>query len=613
MENENTQNERLKILSSLSEREKKVLNREAIASCVQQKLAYPYSILIGLLNINYENEMKDALRLWGVNKGSLIDIIEEQKSIPIEKIIEYSKLILEGFLALYPHLESMIDLNANEQNIDIIEGVVCKNQDPNQKIYPSFEIPLNYIFDTESNNPPLAIVSKEYYEELKTNINRFVSNHNNEFDMLDIVKDAYAKGASDIHILFSNTEKELYTVRFKIFGNSIVQKKYTMSGERFHAFRQKVFTKITKDTGVGFDPNLYNVEQGGIMLYGNLKLDVRVQTLPKGKNKILAIIGRILKRGGKTGNLSSLVGYDANFMRILKDLTWTSSGLVIITGVTDSGKSTLLTHFTSEIPDHRIVGTIEDPIEYVLDKSNIVQSQMFEDTQAKKGEKKVEMQGIDYVRAWKRSALDVGVLGELRESEGNALASALVSIVKAGSLGLTTVHINSAFDVPNALVTTYGVKKEVVSNILKMIINQTLVQKLCDKCKIEDTEYQNAKKLKELYERKAINFAYTKDLEEFIENGHRMQPTYLKNEKGCRHCNYQGISGRTPIYEYLNYNVEVAQELGSDFLNLSNYDIEKKFCEKGDIFAKNKLTVFMEKLVQGEIDTSMDVVSKALL
>jgi len=82
MENENTQNERLKILSSLSEREKKVLNREAIASCVQQKLAYPYSILIGLLNINYENEMKDALRLWGVNKGSLIDIIEEQKKYP---------------------------------------------------------------------------------------------------------------------------------------------------------------------------------------------------------------------------------------------------------------------------------------------------------------------------------------------------------------------------------------------------------------------------------------------------------------------------------------------------------------------------------------------------
>ncbi|MFQ5539360.1 MAG: PilT/PilU family type 4a pilus ATPase [Candidatus Binatia bacterium] len=131
-----------------------------------------------------------------------------------------------------------------------------------------------------------------------------------------------------------------------------------------------------------------------------------------------------------------IVPLDAlGFPYIIKDITMTKRGLVLVVGATGSGKSTTL----AAMIDHRNVNeaghiiSVEDPIEFVHKhkKSIVTQREIGFDT-------------FSYANALKntmRQAPDVILIGEIRDTE---TMEAAITFSETGHLCLGTLHSNNA-------------------------------------------------------------------------------------------------------------------------------------------------------------------------
>lgn len=120
---------------------------------------------------------------------------------------------------------------------------------------------------------------------------------------------------------------------------------------------------------------------------------------------------------------------------ILKDITMTKRGLVLVVGATGSGKSTTLAamidHRNSSEAGHII--TIEDPIEFVHrhKQSIVTQREVGTDTQTFQAALKNTL----------RQAPDVILIGEIRDTE---TMEAAITFAETGHLCLGTLHSNNA-------------------------------------------------------------------------------------------------------------------------------------------------------------------------
>jgi len=126
---------------------------------------------------------------------------------------------------------------------------------------------------------------------------------------------------------------------------------------------------------------------------------------------------------------------DLKVPAVLKDVTMTKRGLVIMVGGTGSGKSTTLAAmigYRNENSYGHII-TIEDPIEYVHPHRNCVVTQ-----------REVGVDTDSWEAALKntlRQAPDVILIGEIRERETMEHA---IAFAETGHLCMATLHANSA-------------------------------------------------------------------------------------------------------------------------------------------------------------------------
>ncbi|MFC1865544.1 type IV pilus twitching motility protein PilT [Chloroflexota bacterium] len=121
--------------------------------------------------------------------------------------------------------------------------------------------------------------------------------------------------------------------------------------------------------------------------------------------------------------------------QIFKNLVREPRGLILVSGPTDSGKTTTLAamiHHLNNVGGYHIV-TIEDPIEYVHERVNsaITQRQLGKHTHS-------FSQALRHVL---RQSPDVIMVGEMRDFD---TAAAVLSIAEAGHLVLSTGHAPSA-------------------------------------------------------------------------------------------------------------------------------------------------------------------------
>ncbi len=124
-----------------------------------------------------------------------------------------------------------------------------------------------------------------------------------------------------------------------------------------------------------------------------------------------------------------------NLPRVLKDVSMTKRGLVIMVGATGSGKSTSLAamvDYRNENSYGHII-TIEDPVEFVHSHKNCIVTQ-----------REVGLDTEDWFSALKntlRQAPDVILMGEIRDRETMEHA---VAFAETGHLCMATLHANSA-------------------------------------------------------------------------------------------------------------------------------------------------------------------------
>ncbi|MGF1571977.1 MAG: GspE/PulE family protein [Sumerlaeia bacterium] len=320
-----------------------------------------------------------------------------------------------------------------------------------------------------------------------------------------IFKQAVHDRASDIHI---EPEKNHVAIRFRIDG--VCQEVPSPPKRWQNAIISRLKVLSNMDLAEKRIP-----QDGRIKLnLPDKKLDLRVSLLPAIHGE--SIVMRILDQSSVILGLED-VGFLPDNIRIFNELIRTPTGVILMTGPTGSGKTTTLYSALSVLntAETKII-TIENPVEYMLDGVNQVQTN--------------EEIGLDFktgLRSMLRQSPDVILVGEIRDLETAEIA---VRAALTGHLVFSTLHTNDAPSATSRL-SDMGVKPFLVASSIQAVIAQRLLRRLCIHCK--RMEHMDIT---------AVEGVGPTDEE--LENG---IDAYLPT--GCDRCSGSGYKGRTAIHE----------------------------------------------------------------
>ncbi len=160
-------------------------------------------------------------------------------------------------------------------------------------------------------------------------------------------------------------------------------------------------------------------------------------------------------------------------VNVLKQISSESRGLVLVTGITGSGKSTTLAALINEMNINRQahIVTVEDPIEFVHPdkKSSITQREVGLDTDSFKS-------ALKYVL---RQDPDIILIGEMRDVE---TVQAAITAAETGHLVLSTLHTMDTIQTIERILDFFPPSQQLqiklqLSSTLRAVISQRLVQK----------------------------------------------------------------------------------------------------------------------------------------
>lgn len=245
--------------------------------------------------------------------------------------------------------------------------------------------------------------------------------------------------------------------------------------------------------------------------------DIRFSTLPTIFGE--KIVMRLLNKSAQEYKLVEL-GFDEEELGTFNGLIEQPHGIVLITGPTGSGKSTTLIASLSKLATENVnVVTIEDPVEYQLDKINQVHVNP-----------KVGLTFASGLRTVVRQDPDIIMVGEIRDGETADLA---VNAALTGHLVFSTLHTN---DAPGAVprLENLGVPPYLINASVIGIMAQRLVRKLCPHCKVASEATEE--------ELSYMHGAYD-------ESQYEDRPPLLYHPGGCKFCKHVGYTGRIGIFE----------------------------------------------------------------
>ena len=262
--------------------------------------------------------------------------------------------------------------------------------------------------------------------------------------------------ASDIHV--ESTASGL-RVRFRLDG--VLRDAQTL-GKPFQA---AVLSRIKVLAGLDIAERRLPQDGRVRVRVGDRDVDVRVSTLPALHGE--SIVLRLLDGGSSTRTLTTL-GIAEDIHSRFTALLARSSGLVLVTGPTGSGKTTTLYAALSarSVPGIKVV-TVEDPVEYRLEGI----TQLPVNTKAGFG-------FANALRAILRHDPDVILVGEMRDTETAEIA---VQAALTGHLVLSTLHTTDAASAITRL-TEMGIAPYLVAATLQGVLAQRLVRTLCEHC-----------------------------------------------------------------------------------------------------------------------------------
>ena len=271
-----------------------------------------------------------------------------------------------------------------------------------------------------------------------------------------IFLEAISKRTSDIHI---ESGSDAAIIRYRIDGLLVTAK--SISHERAIAVSARL--KILANLNV-LESRL--PQEGHIDIKTeNYQLDVRVSIVPAVWGE--SIVLRLLNRSDTPFSINSL-GFSAGHIKHLKNILDITSGLILVTGPTGSGKTTTLAALLKEldIKSTKII-SIEDPVEYRI--PGITQIQVREE---------LTLGFNALLRRVFRQDPDVIMIGEIRDGETAELA---IRAALTGHLVFATLHTNNSLEAVYRL-QNMGIPGYMTVAVLKTVIAQRLVRKICGQC-----------------------------------------------------------------------------------------------------------------------------------
>jgi general secretion pathway protein E len=229
---------------------------------------------------------------------------------------------------------------------------------------------------------------------------------------------------------------------------------------------------------------------------GSRVIDLRIASMPASNGE--RIVVRLLDKSARLYTLPEL-GMDDHSLQAFRQAISVEHGLILVTGPTGSGKSTTLYAALQELDTtKRNAVTLEDPIEYQLDKVSQTQINL------KKG-----MTFASGLRSVLRQDPDIIMVGEIRDAETALMA---VQAALTGHLVFSTLHTNDAASAVTRML-DLGIEPYLLASSLVSVLAQRLVRRVCPSCNSANSE--------------------------------------SKQTQGCDSCRQTGYKGRLGIYELM--------------------------------------------------------------
>ncbi|HYC83173.1 MAG TPA: GspE/PulE family protein [Candidatus Paceibacterota bacterium] len=280
-----------------------------------------------------------------------------------------------------------------------------------------------------------------------------------------LLSHANLQKASDIHI--EPYENEV-VIRYRIDGllhDAMILPKETAAGI---TARIKVLANLRLDEKRLPQDGRFKIDAK------DMKVSFRVSTLPTYFGE--KIVMRLLPDSTKGFSLEA-GGFHGEGLERIHQATRQSTGMILVTGPTGSGKTTTLYTILEILntPDVNI-STVEDPIEYQMPRVNQTQIRS-----------EIGLTFANGLRALVRQDPDIIMVGEIRDRETIQLA---INASLTGHLVLSTLHTNSAAaTIPRML--DMGAEPFLVVSTVNVIIAQRLVRRLAhekEECKLSSAE-----------------------------------------------------------------------------------------------------------------------------
>lgn len=321
-----------------------------------------------------------------------------------------------------------------------------------------------------------------------------------------ILRDAVAKGASDIHI---EPYEHFARIRFRIDGVLHSAGDPPIKLAQNIASRIKVMSRL-------------DIAERRLPQDGRIKLnfsrsrtiDFRVSTMPTIFGE--KVVMRILNQGSTNLGLDTL-GMEIPQLEAYKNATSQPHGMILATGPTGSGKTVTLYSALATLNDPTLnISSVEDPVEIYADGVNQVTVN--------------EKSGLTFakaLRAFLRQDPDIIMVGEIRDLE---TAEITIKAAQTGHLVLSTLHTNDAPSSVTRLL-NMGIAPFNIASTVNLVIAQRLVRRLCGSCK-KPTSISKGTLLK-------IGF-----------NKQQAEEGTIYEPVGCSGCS-KGYRGRTGIFEVM--------------------------------------------------------------
>ena len=398
---------------------------------------------------------------------------------------------------------------------------------------------------------------------------------------VDLVKRAADLKASDVDMVIG---RDAATVRLRVQGIITEIAQFTPS------FAHQMASAAFAMAGVS-DVNYRVTDFQGAQVSDpkhGISLPLEIQSLRLQFNPIPGLgrhmVTRLLyaEQEGSDRDVDEL-GYEDFQIRDIRLLRQLSTGIVVISGPTGSGKSTTLqralrTLYREKKGEIKII-TIEDPPEYVIEGA-IQLAVMNADTDEERTEAFRKA-----IAAALRSDPDVIMIGEVRDAASAKLAC---EASMTGHQVWCSLHTNDAASILDRL-RDKGLEDYKVADpsLFTGLIAQRLVRELCPHCRTPLKRAWNS-----------INPDIRGELKIICDAAGGMDDVHVANSDGCEHCRKKspGYRGRTVVAETLLPNEEFMLHIRAQ------RKLEAIRYWKQDLKGVTMLEHAIAKMLRGQID-----------